>query len=87
MTDTLALGYLSESTQRQRELSNEYQHDQVYKYCFCKNLCVLVLCTKLASALERVKFICQFSCHKILSMDLNLPILLEIGLLIDAEYM
>ena len=40
--------YSSESTQR--ELSNEYQHDRV-KMVF-KNLCVIALWTKVASALE-----------------------------------
>ena len=48
MTEPLANGYSSESTQR--ELSDEYQHDRV-KMVF-KNLCVLVLWTKVASALE-----------------------------------
>ena len=48
MTETLANGYSSESTQR--ELSDEYQHDRVSM--FFKNLCVLVLWTKAASALE-----------------------------------
>ena len=46
--ETLALGYSSESTQQ--ELSNEYQHEMVYMGF--KNLCVLVLLTKVASALE-----------------------------------
>ena len=48
MTKTLAHGYSSEGTKR--ELSNEYQHDRV-KMVF-KNLCVLVLWTKVVSALE-----------------------------------
>ena len=48
MTETLANGYSSESTQR--ELSNEYQHDMVSM--FFKNLCVLLLWAKVASALE-----------------------------------
>ena len=39
MTETLAYGYSSESTQR--ELSNEYQHDRV-KMVF-KNLSVIAL--------------------------------------------
>ena len=47
MTETLAHGYSSESTQR--ELSIEYQHDRIYM--IFKNLCVLVLWTKVASAL------------------------------------
>ena len=45
MTEAVANGYSVKSTQR--ELSNEYQHDKVFK-----NLCILVLCTKAASALE-----------------------------------
>ena len=48
MTETLANGYSSESTQR--GLSNEYQHDRV-KMVF-KNICILVLWAKVASALE-----------------------------------
>ena len=48
MTETLAHGYSSESTQR--DLSKEYQYDRV-KMVF-KNICVLVLWTKEASALE-----------------------------------
>ena len=51
MVETLANGYSSESTQR--ELSNEYQQDMV-KMVF-KNLCVLVLWTKEASALEGLR--------------------------------
>ena len=51
MTETLANGYThysSESTKR--ELSNEYQHDRVW--VFFKYICVIVLWTKVASALE-----------------------------------
>ena len=48
MTETLANGYSSESTQR--ELSNEYQHDRVSMVF--NNLRFLVLCTNVASALE-----------------------------------
>ena len=48
MTENLVNGYSSESTQR--ELSNEYQHDRV-EMVF-KNLSILVLWTKVASALE-----------------------------------
>ena len=51
MTETLANGYSSESTQR--ELSNEYQHDRVW--VFFKNLGVIVLWTKVASALEGLR--------------------------------
>ena len=52
MTETLANGYSYESTQR--ELSNEYQHDRVQM--LFENLCVLVLWTKVASALEGLSF-------------------------------
>ena len=48
MTEPLAHGYSSESTQR--ELPNEYQHDSVY--VVFKDLCVLVLWTEVASAME-----------------------------------
>ena len=48
MIETLAYGYSSESTQR--ELSNEYQYDRVQMVF--KNICVLVLWMKVASALE-----------------------------------
>ena len=48
MTETLANGYSSESTQR--ELSNEYQLDRVYMVF--RNLCIFVPWMKLASALE-----------------------------------
>ena len=48
MTETLAHGYSSESTLR--ELYNEYQYDKVKMYF--KNLCILVLWMKVASALE-----------------------------------
>ena len=51
MTETLAYGYSSESTHQ--ELSDEYQHDRV-KMVF-KDVCVLVLWTKVASALEGLK--------------------------------
>ena len=50
MTKTLAHGYSSESTRR--ELSNEYQHEMVFK-----KLCILVLWTKVASALEGLRVI------------------------------
>ena len=45
MTETLAYGYSSESTQW--DLSNEYQHDRVLMVY--KNLCMLVFLTKVAS--------------------------------------
>ena len=48
MTETLEHGYSSESTRR--ELSDEYQDDRIQM--FFKNLCILVLWTKAASALE-----------------------------------
>ena len=48
MTETLEHGYSAERCQQ--ELSNEYQHDRV-KMGF-KNLCVLVLWMKVASALK-----------------------------------
>ena len=62
MTETLANGYSSESTLR--ELSNEYQHDRVQTGF--KNLCVLVLWTKVASALEGLKSnIIPFRCFRV----------------------
>ena len=51
MTETLANRYSSGSTQR--EHSSEYQHDRVLMVF--KNLCVLVLWTKVASALEGLR--------------------------------
>ena len=48
MTETLAYGYSSESAPQ--ELSNEYQHDRVSMVF--KDFCILVLWTKVASALE-----------------------------------
>ena len=45
MIETLANGY-----KWANELSNEYQHDRVWM--FFKNLCILVLWTKVASALK-----------------------------------
>ena len=48
MTETLANGYSSESTQR--ELYNEYQPDRVRMISL--GICVLVLWTKVALALE-----------------------------------
>ena len=59
MTETLAYGYSYDSTQQ--ELSNEYQHDRVGMVLKIKNLCILVLWTKVASALEGSKAdkICQ----------------------------
>ena len=51
MTEKLAYGYSSESAQR--ELSNEYQHDRVWMVS--KSLCIIVLWTKVASALEGLR--------------------------------
>ena len=48
MTETLANGYSSESTQR--ELSYKNQHDRVWMVF--KDFCILVLWTKIASALK-----------------------------------
>ena len=48
MTETLANGYSSESTRR--ELFNEYQHNRVWMVF--ENICVPVIWTKVASALE-----------------------------------
>ena len=48
ITETLANGYSSESTQR--ELSNEYQDDRVSMVF--QESCILVLWTKVVSALE-----------------------------------
>ena len=56
MTETLAYGYSSESTQR--KLSNEYQHDRV-KMVF-KNLCVIILWTKEALALEGLNLLEEY---------------------------
>ena len=53
MTETLAHGYSSENTQQ--ELFNEYQHDRVSM--FFKHLCVLVLWTKVALALEGLNLV------------------------------
>ena len=55
MTETLAYEYSSKSTHR--ELSNEYQHDRVVMVF--KNLCTLVLLTKVASAFEGLTPLCQ----------------------------
>ena len=51
MTNTLAHGYSSESTQQ--ELYNEYQHDRV-RMVF-KDLCVLVLGSKISLSIGRVE--------------------------------
>ena len=48
MTEILAHGYPSVSNQQ--ELSNKYQHDR-FKIAF-KNLCILVLWTKVGLALK-----------------------------------
>ena len=49
--EILAYWYSSKSTQR--ELSDEYQHDRVWKVFY--NLCILVLWVKVVSALERLR--------------------------------
>ena len=51
----MANGYSSETARR--ELSNEYQHDRVSM--IFKNLCVLVLWTNVASALEGLTLVCH----------------------------
>ena len=51
MSEPLARWYSSDSTQR--ELSSEYQHDRVYMVF--KNLTILVLWIKVASALKGAK--------------------------------
>ena len=48
MIETLANGYSSESTHQ--ELSDEYQHDRVLM--IFKIICILMLWTKVTSALE-----------------------------------
>ena len=48
MTKIMAYGYSHESTQR--ELSNEYQDDRVKMDL--RNICIMVLWTKVAPALE-----------------------------------
>ena len=53
MTETLAIGYSSESTQR--ELSNEYQHDRV-KLVFT-NLRVIVVWMEVDLELEGLKWL------------------------------
>ena len=58
MIETLANGYSSESTLG--ELSNEYQYDRVGM--FFKNLCILVLWTKVASALKGLTLPTIFTC-------------------------
>ena len=53
MTETLANGYSSKSTQQ--ELSNEYQHDRVWMVF--KDHCVLVLWMKVDLALEGLRWL------------------------------
>ena len=52
MTETMEHGYSSESTRP--ELSNEYQHDRVQM--IFTDLYILVLWTKVASALEGLRY-------------------------------
>ena len=58
MTETLANGYSSESTQG--ELSNEYQHDRVQMVV--NIICVLVLGMEIALALEGLMNAIIFFC-------------------------
>ena len=51
MAETLANGYSSDSTQR--EISNRYQHDRFWMVV--ENIGVLVLWTKVALVLERLR--------------------------------
>ena len=53
ITETLANGYSSESTRQ--ELSNEYQDDRVSMVF--QESCILVLWTKVVSALEGLKLL------------------------------
>ena len=62
MTETLAYGYSSDSTQW--ELSNEYQHDKVKM--FFKNLCVLVPWKKVASASEGLRMIFEIQWKRVI---------------------
>ena len=57
MTETVAHGYSSARTLR--KLSNEYQHDRVMMVF--KNLCVLVLWTKVASVFKGLHSIFYFT--------------------------
>ena len=59
MTETLANGYSYESTQR--GLSNKYQDDRVWM--IFTNICVLVLWTNVASALEGLSLSCTSLLH------------------------
>ena len=61
MTEPLANGYSSESTQL--ELSHEYQHDQIQMVL--KNLCVLVLWMEVALALEGLRFLDKFHLSRV----------------------
>ena len=64
MTETLAHGYSSESSQR--ELSNEYQREQVSMVF--EDICVLVIWTKVTTVLigsvKYAKLIYCFILHK-----------------------
>ena len=59
MTETMANGYSSESTQR--ELSNEYQHDRVFMD-FEKSLRLCAL-EESSLSIVRVKRDQSFACH------------------------
>ena len=57
--ETLANGYSSESTRR--ELSNEYQDDRVSMVS--QEFCILVLWTKVVSALEGLRLLFDQHCR------------------------
>ena len=76
MTETLANGYSSERTQR--ELSYEYQHDRVWM--IFKNLCVLVLWTKVAPALEGLNSVFNIS-EKMAVFPLSVTLIVCISVL------
>ena len=74
MTETLANGYSSESTQR--ELSNEYQHDRVQMISLHSKICIRVLWTNVYSALEGLSdvfylFLTKIGLGKVLSFGTN----------------
>ena len=64
-TETRARGYSSEVTLQ--KLSNKYQHDRVSM--FFKNLCILELWTKEASALEGLNPFMPSAPHKRCHLD------------------
>ena len=68
MTETLANGYSSESTQL--ELSYEYQQDRVWM--IFRNLSILVIWTKVASALEGLHKV-YYRCAEMTMGDEKMP--------------